>query len=56
MPYVSQAQRGKFHELEKEGKISPSVVNEWDKASKGMKNLPKHVQKKGLRHGMMPKK
>ena len=43
MPYVSQAQRGKFHLLEKEGKISPEVVAKYDKASKGVK-LPKHVK------------
>ena len=41
MPYVSQAQRGKFHILEKQGKISPSVVEEFDQASKGLK-LPQH--------------
>ena len=46
MPYKSQAQRGKFHELEREGKISPAVVKEFDKASKGMK-LPKRLPKKG---------
>ena len=43
MLYVSQAQRGKFHLLEKEGKISHKVVGEYDKASKGVK-LPKHVK------------
>jgi hypothetical protein len=42
MPYVSEAQRGKFHELEKEGKISPATVAEFDKASKGIR-LPKKV-------------
>lgn len=45
MPYKSAAQRGKFHELEKEGKLSPKVVNEFDKASKGMK-LPERVKPK----------
>ncbi len=45
MPYKSDAQRGKFHILEKEGKISPEVVEEFDKASKG-KKLPEHVSKK----------
>lgn len=42
MSYKSQAQRGKFHILERQGKISPAVVEEFDKASKGMK-LPKRV-------------
>lgn len=41
MPYASQAQRGKFHILEKQGKISKKEVDKWDKASKGL-DLPKH--------------
>ncbi len=45
MPYKSAAQRGKFHELLKEGKISKSTVDEFDKASKG-KKLPYKVKKK----------
>lgn len=45
MPYKSNAQRGKFHILEKEGKISPKVVKEFDKASKG-KKLPERIRKK----------
>lgn len=49
MPYKSKAQQGKFHELEKEGKIAPSVVKEFDEATKkagGYKKLPKHVAPK----------
>ena len=45
MPYKSKAQQGKFHELEKEGKISPKVVAEFDQASKGMK-LPDRTKPK----------
>jgi len=45
MPYASNAQRKKFHVLEKEGKISHKTVKEWDKSSKG-KKLPQHVHKK----------
>lgn len=45
MPYVSNAQRKKFHILEKQGKISKKVVDEFDKASKG-KKLPEHAKKK----------
>ena len=45
MPYDSKAQQGYFHahkaELEKMG----VDVDEWDKASKGQKNLPEHVKK-----------
>ena len=47
MPYVSGAQRGKFHAMENRGEISPAVVNEFDKASKG-KKLPYHVGGKPL--------
>lgn len=46
MPYESQAQAGKFHEMEKRGEIAPKVVAEFDAASKGkMKGLPEHVAK-----------
>lgn len=45
MPYKSKAQQGKFHELLKEGKISPKVVKEFDQASKGMK-LPERLTPK----------
>lgn len=45
MPYKSTAQRKKFHVLEKQGKISKKVVDEFDRASKG-KKLPKRVKKK----------
>jgi hypothetical protein len=47
MPYASAAQRGKFHALEKEGKISHATVKEFDRASKG-KKLPYHKAKAGL--------
>ncbi len=45
MPYKSKAQRGKFHAMEERGEISPKVVAEWDKASKG-KKLPERVKPK----------
>lgn len=45
MPYKSDAQRKKFHVLEKQGKIPHKVVAEFDAASKGMK-LPEHVKSK----------
>lgn len=45
MPYASNAQRKKFHVLEREGKISPATVDEFDQASKG-KKLPEHVSKR----------
>jgi hypothetical protein len=42
MPYKSDAQRKKFHVLLAEGKIKKSVVDEFDKASKGM-DLPEKL-------------
>jgi hypothetical protein len=45
MPYKSDAQRKKFHAMEARGEISPKVVKEFDKASKG-KKLPAKVKKK----------
>lgn len=38
-PYVSDAQRKKFHAMEDRGEISHATVKEWDEASKG-KKLP----------------
>ena len=46
MPYVSKAQQGYFHAALERGKMSPKVVKEFDKASKGHKHLPYHVKKK----------
>lgn len=43
MPYKSDAQRRLFHYKESKGEISPKVVNEFDKASKGMK-LPERIE------------
>lgn len=44
MPYKSDAQRRKFHELLKQGKIYKKTVDEFDKASKGA-DLPEKVTK-----------
>lgn len=44
MPYKSEAQRKYFHVMEQQKKIKPSVVKEFDKASKG-KSLPDKVTK-----------
>lgn len=47
MPYKSEAQRRKFHDLQKQGKISKATVQEFDDASKGMR-LPERIKvKKG---------
>ena len=45
MPYKSDAQRRKFHAMLNRGEISRKTVEEWDRASKGMR-LPEHVKKK----------
>lgn len=45
MPYKSQKQRRYFHAAEERGDISPKLVNEFDKASKGM-SLPEAIHKK----------
>jgi hypothetical protein len=44
MPYKSKAQQRLFHAKEARGGISPKVVKEWDKASKG-KKLPEKKKK-----------
>lgn len=41
-PYKSDAQRKKFHAMLEKGEIKKSVVDEYDKASAGMK-LPERV-------------
>lgn len=43
--YKSEAQRRKFHELAKAGKLSSKIVAEFDAASKG-KKLPDRVKAK----------
>lgn len=45
MPFKSKAQRRKFYQLHKEGKISKKVLQEYESASKGLK-LPARVKKK----------
>jgi hypothetical protein len=45
MPYKSEAQRRKLHELASQGKISKEKIAEFDKASIGLK-LPEKKPKK----------
>lgn len=47
MPYKSQAQRRLFHHLVKQGKLSPEVVEEYDRESKG-KKMPEYVKRKAF--------
>jgi hypothetical protein len=49
MPYQSEAQRRKFHELLKQGKISKQTVDEFDSASRGLK-LPERVAVSQSKH------
>jgi hypothetical protein len=45
VPYKSDAQRRKFHAMLARGEISRSVVDEYDRASKGL-DLPERVGKR----------
>lgn len=45
MPYKSEAQRRKFQEMQKEGKISKEVVDAFETESKGIA-LPERVKPK----------
>lgn len=45
MAYRSDAQRRKFQELAREGKISQETISKFDKASEG-KKLPERVKPK----------
>ena len=45
MPFQSKAQRRKFYQLEKEGKVSKATVQEWESATKG-KRLPERKKPK----------
>lgn len=42
MPFQSEAQRRKFGELVKQGKMSQATFDEWNKAT-GKKKLPERV-------------
>ena len=54
MPYLSQAQQGWAHTPAGMKALGgASKVAEWDAASKGHKDLPKHVsKKKGMSKGI----
>lgn len=52
MPYVSDKQRKYFHAAEARGEMKPSVVREFDAASKG-KALPKEAPDGDPRHGVL---
>ena len=43
MPFVSEAQKRKFQQLVKEGKMSQATYNEWDSAT--TTKIPERVEK-----------
>lgn len=43
MPFKSEAQRRKFAELVKQGKLKQETFNEWNSATVG--KIPEHVKK-----------
>jgi len=45
LPFKSKAQRRKFYQLYKQGKISKTTLLEWERATKG-KKLPERVKPK----------
>lgn len=46
MPFKSLAQRRKFYELVKQGKMAPDTLREWEEATKIQgKKLPEYFQK-----------
>ena len=44
-PFKSQAQRRKFYELAKQGKISQKTVKKWEDETPKGKKLPEHIKK-----------
>ena len=46
MSFKSEAQRRKFHELVKEGKMKKSVLEEFESKTPSGKKLPDRVRKK----------
>lgn len=44
MPFKSEAQRRKFYQLKKQGKMSQQKIDEWE--SETPKNIPKRVGEK----------
>lgn len=44
MPFKSEAQRAKFYELKKQGKMSQATINEWERDTP--KSLPARVTNK----------
>ena len=47
MPFKSEAQRRKFHQLVKEGKMSKATLDEWESATTG--KLPKRKTRVGTK-------
>lgn len=43
MPYKSKAQRRKFYQLLKEGKISKDIVEEYERETANISKLPERI-------------
>jgi hypothetical protein len=48
MPFKSEAQRRKFYELVKQGKMKPATIDAWEKETGG-KKLPERIKKKPIK-------
>lgn len=46
MPFKSEAQRRKFYELAKQGKMSKKTVAEWEEATPKDSKLPERISEK----------
>lgn len=47
MPFKSEAQRRKFYELQRQGKMPASTVRAWEMETPKGKKLPDRVKPKG---------
>lgn len=46
MPFRSQSQRAKFHELVKQGKMSQETLDKWESETPKHKKLPERITAK----------
>jgi len=51
MPFKSQAQRKKFHQIVKEGKMSKETLDKWELHTPTNKKLPERLHKKKEKRG-----
>lgn len=46
MPFKSEAQRRKMHQLESQGKLKPGTVSKWESETPNKADLPKRIHPK----------